>query len=112
MAKEWAKRFYNSKRWERCRDGYISERRAIDGGLCECCREKLGYIVHHKIILTPENILDPETSLNWEHLSFECKDCHDQHEGHGVGSKSELVCVFDDEGNPIGIKPKYEHDRG
>ncbi len=111
MAKDWAKPFYKGKAWKRCRAGYIDHRRAIDGGLCEICQDKLGYIVHHKIILTPENIHDPEVALNWENLSYECKDCHDQHEGHGVYHGDSPVCVFDSEGNPIGIQPEYEHNR-
>ena len=111
MAKEWAKWFYKGKPWKRCRDGYIQERIRIDGGMCEVCHEQLGYIVHHKIMLTPENIKDPNVSLNWRHLSYECKDCHDQHEGHGVKRASKLVCAFDSEGNPIGIHPEFEHSR-
>jgi hypothetical protein len=111
MAQLWAKGFYNSGHWKRCRDGYIKERIRIDGGLCEVCRERLGYIVHHEIILTSENIKDPDVSLNWKYLSYECKPCHDLHEGHGVSRSAEPVCVFDDDGNPIGILPEYEHDR-
>lgn len=111
MAKEWAKTFLHSKPWKRCRAGYIQERIRIDGGMCECCHEQLGYIVHHKILLTPENIKDPNISLNWEHLSYECKDCHDQHEGHGVGTSDSGVCYFDSEGNPVGIRPEFETSR-
>lgn len=111
MAKDFAKRFLHSKAWLCCRDGYIQERIRIDGGMCEVCRVKLGYIVHHRIKLTPENIQDPEIALNWELLSYECKDCHDQHEGHGVGHRATLVCAFDNDGNPIGIKPEHERDR-
>lgn len=111
MAKAWAKWFYKSTDWLDCRDGYIQERIRIDGGMCEVCRERLGYIVHHKIILTPENIRDPAVALNWAHLSYECKPCHDLHEGHGVGIRSDLVCDFDDDGNPIGIKTEYESNR-
>ena len=111
MAKPWAKRFYNSDRRQACRNGYIQERIRIDGGMCEVCKEKLGYIVHHKILLTPENIRNPEVSLNWENLSYECKDCHDQHEGHGVKRSISPVCVFDSDGNPIEIYPKFERNR-
>lgn len=111
MAKDWAKSFLHSTPWLTCRDGYIQERIRIDGGLCEVCRTNLGYIVHHKIHLTPVNIQDPEVALNWENLSYECKHCHDQHEGHGVGHRTSLVCIFDDDGNPIAIDPKHERDR-
>ncbi len=111
MAQPWAKSFYKSGPWRNCRDGYIRERRRIDGGVCEVCRENMGYIVHHKILLTPENINDPEVSLNWRNLSYECKACHDRHEGHGVGVSSEIVCEFDNNGDPIAIKPEFAHDR-
>lgn len=102
MAKEWAKPFYNSSRWQRCRDSYISKRMAIDGGLCESCRERPGYIVHHKEILTPDNIWNPSISLNHDLLAYECKSCHDLHEGHGNnGVHVKPVCSFDAQGQPI-----------
>ena len=111
MAKSWAKQFYKSDAWQACRAGYISERKAIDGGMCEVCHEQLGYIVHHKIALTRQNIQNPEVALNWQHLSYECKVCHDQHEGHGVNRSVLPVCEFDFEGNPIHIRPEFERDR-
>lgn len=111
MAKAWAKKFYRSKSWQLCRDGYIQERIRIDGGVCEVCRENLGYIVHHRILLTPRNISDPEISLNWKHLSYECKTCHDKHDGHGVKHSVSAVCSFDSDGNPTGIYPEFESNR-
>lgn len=82
MAKEFAKKFYKSKAWKNCRESYIAERVAVDGGMCEKCKERLGYIVHHTIILTPSNINDPDISLNHKYLRYECKKCHDEEEGH------------------------------
>lgn len=111
LMKEFARKFLHSKRWLKCRAGYIDHRVQIDGGMCEVCRERLGYIVHHKIVLTSENIDDPEISLNWECLSFECKICHDEHEGHGVKRKVSAVCCFDSDGNPVGIYPGFEGNR-
>lgn len=106
MAHAWAKPFYNSAAWAKCRDSYIAERRSVDGGLCECCRKELGYIVHHKVILTEQNIYNPDIALNHDNLSYECKTCHDTHEGHGVGGhgKAKALCLFDEEGNPISIR--------
>lgn len=109
MAKEWAKKFYNSKAWLTCRSSYISIRFNIDGGLCEVCKEQQGYIVHHKIQLTEENISNPMIALNHNLLSFECKECHDKHEGHGVrgtGTKDIVKpnAVFDANGQPIDIR--------
>lgn len=111
MSKVWAKAFYRSDAWQRCRNGYIKERIRIDAGMCEVCRERLGYIVHHKITLTPQNINNPEVSLNWDNLSYECKDCHDQHDGHGVKRSLSPVCAFDSDGNPVQIYPEFERNR-
>lgn len=111
MAREFAKPFYKSTAWRRCRDGYIAHRMAIDGGMCEVCRERPGYIVHHKDTLTPANIDDPAVSLNWGQLSYECKDCHDQHEGHGVGSAAPPICAFGEDGDVLGILPPFREDR-
>lgn len=111
MAKPWAKKFLNSKAWESCRTGFIAERTRIDGGMCQVCHEQLGYIVHHKILLTPENINDPAITLDWSNLSYECKNCHDKHEGHGVKRRVCAVCAFDSDGNPIGIYPEFQGNR-
>ena len=109
IMKPFAKSFYKSKAWKQCRESYISERIGIDGGLCEVCKKRLGYIVHHKITLTESNINNPVISLNHEHLSYECKSCHDEHEGHGVKNKSQgLLVVFDENGQPVPLPPKTE----
>ena len=78
MAKEWAKQFYNSKVWQKCRAGYITSVQ----GLCETClskgRVRPGKICHHTIWLTPDNINDPNISLNWQYLRYDCQDCHNE----------------------------------
>ena len=112
MAKPWAKPFLHSKAWLKCRAGYIEERIRIDGGMCEICHDRPGYIVHHRILLTPENIGNPDIALNWEHLSYECKKCHDLHDGHGIKRAVLPVCDFDLDGNPIGIRPEFQSNRG
>ena len=58
MAKEFAKAFYHSRQWKKCRDSYIRQRIGIDGGLCELCQSSLGYIVHHKDFKTVPKILE------------------------------------------------------
>lgn len=74
--KEYAKKFYNSKAWERAR-AYVMAR---DLGLCQECRKKGRYrsgdTVHHIIHLTPENINDPAITLNPDNLETICRDCH------------------------------------
>jgi len=76
MAKEFAKAFYNSKKWKQCRDSYI----ASVNGLCERCTSKgavkPGYILHHKIYLNQSNIKNLCVSLNYEHLEYLCLECH------------------------------------
>lgn len=37
---------------------------------------KPGDTVHHKIHLTPDNINDPEITLNYDNLMLLCRDCH------------------------------------
>ena len=101
MAQPFAEAFYRGKAWKKCRQSYIKQRVMIDGGLCEECKERQGYIVHHKIILTAENINDPEISLNHNHLEYQCKPCHDLEEGHGLNKKSLPLLRFDDNGDPI-----------
>lgn len=74
MAREFAKKFYKSSAWIKCRNSYISS----VYGLCERC-EKPGYIVHHKIHLNQSNINDPDVSLNHDNLEYLCLDCHNEH---------------------------------
>lgn len=104
MAKEWARAFYQSKKWRQCRDSYIQERIALDGGLCEECHNSPGYIVHHKHILTRENISDPMLSLNHGCLEYVCRGCHDKFEGHGLNKSEALLCAFDGDGQPISLR--------
>lgn len=104
MAKEFAKAFYNSKKWRMCRDSYIADRMMIDGGLCEQCRENPGYIVHHEIVLTEDNISNAEISLNHKWFKYVCKDCHDMYDGHGLNKGAKPLCIFDSVGQPISLR--------
>lgn len=99
MAKEFAKAFYSSARWKKCRDTFIQNRMLEDGGLCQECKEQLGYIVHHKEHLTPENINNPNVTLNENNLEWVCKECHDRL--HNVFQREERKYYFDKEGNFI-----------
>lgn len=104
MAQEWAKSFYKSIKWLRCRNAYIQQRIIADGGLCEECHNEPGYIVHHKIALTASNILNPEVSLNVANLEYVCKDCHDLFEGHGIRHGTAPLCRFDADGQPVSLR--------
>lgn len=76
MAKRFSKDFYNSGVWQDARDAYVKDRIAIDAGACELCGLEPGTEVHHKIFLTPDNIDDPEISLNPENFELLCYRCH------------------------------------
>lgn len=76
MRREFARAFYSSGAWKRCRKDYAKS----VGNVCERCI-KNGVIrpideVHHKIALTPENINDPMVTLCWDNLEGLCEKCH------------------------------------
>lgn len=104
MAKDFAKQFYNSSSWKKCRRTYIEYRIQQDGGMCEICGQNLGYIVHHKINLSPENISNPDISLNQDYLMYVCKACHDLFEGHAHGNAAKPLCAFDEDGQPVSLR--------
>ena len=76
MSKPWARKLYGSSAWRDCRQGYAAYR----GHLCERCLRRgilsHGEIVHHKIELTPDNIDNPNITLNWDNLELLCRFCH------------------------------------
>lgn len=92
--KDFSKQFYASQAWHKCRAGYIAYRH----GICERCGG-LGTIVHHKVYLTPDNINDPEVSLNWDNLELLCQDCHNNE--HQMEGRTQDGLVFDSEGNLV-----------
>ena len=75
--KDFAVKFYKSKRWQATRNAYL---RSV-GGLCERCLKqglyKPAVIVHHKVYITPENIDDPSVTLSFQNLEAVCRDCHE-----------------------------------
>lgn len=102
MAKPYAKKFYNSKQWQKCRYSFIAKRRTIDGAMCQHCKEVPGYIVDHIKEIDIININDPLITLNHDNLQYLCHECHNiktfrkyspLREGFG----------FDDEGNLIQV---------
>ncbi|HAE16026.1 MAG TPA: HNH endonuclease [Erysipelotrichaceae bacterium] len=91
MAREFAKAFYGSRAWKRCRKSYLKS----VGGLCERCYKqgliKPAVIVHHKIYISEKNINNPNITLNWKNLEALCWDCHAaEHEG-GMRSRRYVV---------------------
>lgn len=73
----------------------------IPPNMCERCYEqgKLvpAKVVHHKTILTPENINDPHVTLSFSNFQRLCQDCHAAvHAGH-----EPTRAIFDEYGNVI-----------
>jgi 5-methylcytosine-specific restriction endonuclease McrA len=101
MAKEYAKSFYNSKAWKRVRKAYFNSQY----GLCEICLKNgehtPGDIVHHIKHITPENINDPEITLNFNNLQLLCHDHHNK-----IHSTSEVT----KEGYRFNVKGKLVKD--
>lgn len=98
--KDFAKIVYKRKHWKKCRAAYIKHRVRIDGGLCEMCHDNLGYIVHHKVELTVQNVNDPSVCYGFFNLQYVCLDCHNKHHGYFAGNNSNRM-QFDDNGDPI-----------
>ena len=101
MAKKWAKAFYNSKGWIQCRDSYIAKVH----GLCEECLKhgkiEPGYILDHIIELTPENINNPEISLNHDNLQYLSLSCHNK-KTFGKGEETTVEgLVFNEHGELV-----------
>ena len=95
MAKEWAKSFYNSLAWKKCREAYIISKY----GLCERCKEP-GLIVHHKKELNPISINDPNITLSWNNLELLCQDCHNK-EHHSNREVIRDSLMFTEDGDII-----------
>ena len=80
--KQYAEQFYKSTTWQNCRDAYMRKAK----GLCEDCLKK-GLIVaaeevHHITFITPDNINDPNITLNQSNLVALCRDCHRKRHGN------------------------------
>jgi 5-methylcytosine-specific restriction endonuclease McrA len=92
--KEYAKKFYKSKRWQNCRNSYFKK----CGGLCERCLKKgqivPGEIVHHKTYITENNINNPNITLNFDNLELLCRECHKE-EHKEDKKKSKLAMLLD-----------------
>ena len=95
MAREFAISFYNSKEWKKCREAY----KQSVYGLCERCGSPGGE-VHHKIYLTPENINDPNITLNWDNLELLCASCHSKEHNEKYGPLQEGL-MFDENGDLV-----------
>lgn len=93
--KPYAQKFYKSKAWKDCRASYFTHRH----GLCERC-DNPGKIVHHKKYITPDNINDPDITLNFNNLELLCQDCHNR-EHHAMTSVTVEGVKFDSNGDLV-----------
>ena len=94
MAQNIAYKFYSGRVWRRCRDAFIKSKCYV----CERCG-RVATIVHHRQPITPENIGDPNITLNWDNLEAVCLDCHNAVHGNGAACSDEVM--FDGNGNLI-----------
>ena len=99
MAREFAKAFYNSKAWHMCREAY----KQSVFGLCELCGQP-GDEVHHKVHLSPDNINNPDITLNWDNLELLCASCHSKVHMSKYGATRDDV-MFDEHGDLIPTPP-------
>lgn len=81
MSKDFSRQFYSSQAWNNCREAY---KKSV-GYLCEDCLRK-GIIkpceiVHHIIELTPDNINNPDITMNFNNLRAVCRECHAEEHG-------------------------------
>lgn len=77
MAQDYAKGFYSSRAWKETQAAYMESQHRV----CERC-ESVARIVHHKRYISPQNINDPNITLNWNNLEALCHSCHEfEHKG-------------------------------
>jgi 5-methylcytosine-specific restriction endonuclease McrA len=81
--------------WKKCRNNYFQSKY----GLCERCAAP-GKIVHHKKYITPDNINDPNITLNWDNLELVCQECHNK-EHHETNGVTACGLLFDENGDLI-----------
>ena len=101
MAREFARKFYRSKQWQKARV-YVLQR---DNYLCTMCGSPAEE-VHHIIHLTPDNINDPNITINPENLKSLCRDCHHRVHERGKYAVHCATCTglaFDSQGNLVKI---------
>ena len=89
-------RFYRSDAWKIARAIKI----ANVCGVCEECGA-VGTEVHHIIHLTPQNVSDPNISINQSNLKLLCSKCHNLQHNRFEGRAQ---YTFDADGNLISKK--------
>lgn len=93
--KDYARSFYHSSAWKRTQKAYMQSKNYI----CERCGG-VAEIVHHKKYITPQNINNPNITLNWSNLEALCRTCH-QHEHFQEKKVVADGLKFDDKGQLV-----------
>ncbi len=102
MARDFSKRFYDSKAWKDLAR-LIREKKHF---VCDKCGRPGAHQVHHIIELTPDNINNPSISLNPRNLMLLCNDCHNRlHHRFEQGSSSRTYS-YDSEGHVVAVREK------
>lgn len=113
MAKEYAKRFYDSKEWAQVR-AYVLGR---DRYICQVCGRP-AQEVHHKKHINEANIWDTSITLNPDNLVSLCRDCHcnQHHKDRGNGNRKHGNAndkkevregfTFDEQGQLVRVRPE------
>lgn len=101
MAREFAARFYASKQWKRTQAAVMK----AHNYQCQRCG-KPAKIVHHRTWLTPENINDPDVTLNWDNLVPLCIDCHNRE--HIGGRETRQGLAFDATGRLVKVGTSHD----
>lgn len=98
MARDFAKKFYDSRVWQNTRDSVYAEQH----GVCQQCNGNrgAGEIVHHIIWLNRNNIQDINITLNKDNLMLVCRVCHGLL--HGV-SNTKQGLMFNEQGELIEV---------
>lgn len=107
MSREFSRAFYHSPLWQDVRMSVLMR----DNFLCMKCGNPAEE-VHHIVHLRPDNIADPNISINPDNLISLCKDCHlrehiqDKARGHIKADKQGILqeYTFDKDGNIIPIE--------
>lgn len=106
MAKDYAKDFYSSKAWLRCRKSFLNSKMHI----CERCQNKngAGNIVHHRTYITPDNINDPNVTLSWDNLECLCQACHNREHHKEDEAVTAEGLMFDEMGRLVALPPEND----
>lgn len=98
--REKLQKVYSSKKWQSIRSQVIQR----DRGLCQICLKnkklKPGYIVHHIIALTIQNMNNEAIAYGIDNMVCVCNDCHERIHNRKVEATVEGV-AFNKNGEVI-----------